>query len=74
MKSAAVVVCTLLLVSTLVSAAPSYADYESECTNFIFYIIYYNGDFILCCLRATPHPHDGLYSSYKRTAWTIWVR
>ncbi|XP_025411079.1 short neuropeptide F [Sipha flava] len=29
MKLIAVVVCTLLLVSTIVSAAPSYADYEN---------------------------------------------
>ncbi|XP_050060635.1 short neuropeptide F [Aphis gossypii] len=29
MKSIAAVVCTLLLVSTIVSAAPSYMDYEN---------------------------------------------
>lgn len=32
MKSIAAVVCTLLLVSTIISAAPSYMDYESEYT------------------------------------------
>lgn len=35
MKSIAAVVCTLLLVSTIISAAPSYMDYESEYTKIV---------------------------------------
>lgn len=37
MKSAAVIVFTLLLVSTIIAAAPSYMDYESEYTSIYIY-------------------------------------